>query len=407
MPGLDIAVVGGSIGGLTAACLLRDGGHRVAVYERSEKPLAERGAGIGLLETTGRYLVERTGLALDDISIETGAIRYLRRDGSVATESPHRYRFSSWNTVYRNLLDHWRAPSPSGSGPVVEGGPYHLSHEVRDVEQGSDDVRLRFASGATTEADLAVFADGIGSRARALLAPTVQPRYAGYVAWRGVIPEAELSAATRQVFDDAITYYLYANSHILVYPIPAVDGSLDRDRRLINVVWYRNYASGDDLDHLLTDVDGSPRELSIPPGRVAPVHLAEARATAAARLPAPIAEVVCAIDELFVQVILDVEVDRIAYDRVCLIGDAAFAVRPHAAAGTAKACDDGWTLAAALAGQDRADAARALAAWEGPQLDLGRRLLERTRAIGRRSQVDNTWEVGDPDLIFGLYRPGH
>ena len=34
--------------------------------------------------------------------------------------------------------------------------------------------------------------------------------------------------------------------------------------------------------------------------------------------------------------------------RVALIGDAACAARPHAAAGTAKAAADGWALAAAL-----------------------------------------------------------
>jgi len=33
-------------------------------------------------------------------------------------------------------------------------------------------------------------------------------------------------------------------------------------------------------------------------------------------------------------------------------------------------------------------------------------LLERTRSIGRRSQFDGTWRAGDPELIFGLRRPG-
>ena len=42
------------------------------------------------------------------------------------------------------------------------------------------------------------------------------------------------------------------------------------------------------------------------------------------------------------QVIFDIEVPRMAFGRVCLIGDAAFAVRPHIAAGTAKAASDAW-----------------------------------------------------------------
>ena len=58
---MDIAVVGGSLGGLTAACLLADAGHDVTVYERSPAELEERGAGIGFLPATYRYLVEHGG----------------------------------------------------------------------------------------------------------------------------------------------------------------------------------------------------------------------------------------------------------------------------------------------------------------------------------------------------------
>jgi len=48
----------------------------------------------------------------------------------------------------------------------------------------------------------------------------------------------------------------------------------------------------------------------------------------------------------------------------------------------------------------------ALARWEPGQVALGAQLLERTRRIGRRSQVDGTWVPGDPELIFGLRGPG-
>ena len=92
------------------------------------------------------------------------------------------------------------------------------------------------------------------------------------------------------------------------------------------------------------------------------------------------------------------------FGRVCLIGDAAWVVRPHAAAGTAKAAADGWALAEAIAKDD--DIPGALATWETGQLALGRQLLERTRRIGARSQLDCNWVPGDPELIFGLRGPG-
>jgi 2,6-dihydroxypyridine 3-monooxygenase len=387
---VDIAVVGGSLGGLTAACLLADAGHRVAIYERSTTELEERGAGIGFLPATYRYLVERAGVCLDDVAVRTSRIRYLARDGTVVHDEEHPYLFSSWNTVYRQML------------ACFDRSTYRLAHELVDIEL--EPLTLGFSNGVMIQPDLAVFADGVGSTARAALLPESTPVYSGYVAWRGVVPESELSDATRRALDDAITYYVYANSHVLVYPIPGRDGSVAPGERLVNIVWYRNYLAGDDLDDLLVDGRGARREVSVPPGALRAEHVAEARAVAVARLPAPVAEVVLAVADLFVQVVLDLEVPRMAFGRACLLGDAAFVVRPHAAAGTAKAADDAWMLRDALDAHP-GDPIAALAAWEPGQLTLGRSLLARTRAIGRRSQIDGNWRAGDPELIFGLHGP--
>ena len=99
-----VAIAGGSLGGLTTGLVLRDPGLDVTVFERSPAELQERGAGIGLLPDTYRYLVERAGVPLDEISTRTTHIRYLVRDGDVVHDDAHVYRFSSWNTVYRRLL---------------------------------------------------------------------------------------------------------------------------------------------------------------------------------------------------------------------------------------------------------------------------------------------------------------
>jgi 2,6-dihydroxypyridine 3-monooxygenase len=270
--------------------------------------------------------------------------------------------------------------------------------------EGDKSVEVRFADGSAQRADLLVCADGVSSTARARLLPAARPAYSGYVAWRGMVPEASLDATTRAALDDAITYYVYANSHVLVYPMPGPNGSIASGERLINFVWYRNYLEGNDLDELLIDATGQRRDTSLPPGAVREPHVQEMRAVASSRLPAALAQVVCCTAQPFVQVIFDIDVPRMAFGRVCLIGDAAFAVRPHAAAGTAKAAADAWSLAEALG--CHADVATALTDWEPRQLALGRQLLERTRRIGRRSQFDGNWVPGDPELIFGLRSPG-
>ncbi len=415
MTPLRVAVVGGSLGGLTAACLLRDAGHDVTVFERSGHELEERGAGIGFLEMSSRYLVERAGLSLDEVSITTDHIRYLGRDGSVIHDQRHRYRFSSWNTVYRRLLAHWGRDHYLLGHEMVGFDQDRHQVQGQDKDQGQDQERHRDQDRGVgpvvvdfgdrqVEADLLVCADGVGSTARQRLQPDAAQAYAGYVAWRGMVAERHLPADLASALGDAITYHVYANSHILAYPIPGLDGSVDPGDRLVNFVWYRNYLAGGDLDDLLTDRLGVRRELSVPPGLAADHHLAELRATATARLPPVLAELVVRTAEPFLQVIHDIEVERMAFGRVCLLGDAAFSVRPHAAAGTAKAAADGWALAEALDGCD--DVVAALARWEERQLELGRALLDRTRRIGSRSQLHNTWEPGDPELIFGLEGPG-
>ena len=93
-----------------------------------------------------------------------------------------------------------------------------------------------------------------------------------------------------------------------------------------------------------------------------------------------------------------------AFGRICLIGDAAFALRPHIGVGTAKAADDAWQLGTALLGATAEYVRDRLRAWETQQLPVARRALQRARVAGRSLQ-DGTWPVGEPPP-FGLQVPG-
>ena len=389
-----VIVMGGSIGGLTAALVLRDIGCDVRVLERSSAALQARGAGIAALEATLRYLTERGGRKQADVCSATDWIRFLRPDGSVRHEQRHRYLFSSWNTIYTSLLD------------LFDPGRYLLGHEVTGFSQAGDGVRVTLADGTGADADLLVCADGVSSLARARLLPQVRPSYSGYVAWRGTLPEQALPDAARRRFGDAITYQVLKDSHILVYPIPGPGGALTAGDRLVNFVWYVNVAEGAELEELMTGRDGIRRTASLPPGAATEQAVTAVRQAAAAELAPPITQVVTGAAEPFVQVVYDIAVPRMVFGRACLIGDAAFAVRPHAAAGTAKAAADGWALAAELAAAG-GNVPTALASWEGQQVTLGRDLLARCRDIGDSSQFGGGFRPGDQRLIFGLYGPGN
>jgi len=387
-----VSIVGGSIGGLYAACLLRDSGHDVNVYERSDKKLEQRGAGIGLLEETSKYITEYLKIPKNQFSIQTDRIRYLDRYNKIIYEKNHKYFFSSWNAVYRHLH------------AAFGDDRYHLGKECVEWELDTDSPTITFSDGLKTSSDLVIFADGVGSHARERLQPDVKRTYAGYVAWRGMVPENSLSKVNSEFLGNAITYYVYANSHILVYPIPGLDGSCKKGERLINFVWYRNYASGSELKSLLTDIHGEVRDVSVPPGLVSNIHSKEARAHAEARLPESISEVILGVEHLFIQVVYDIIVKKMIFNHSCLLGDAANIARPHAAAGTAKAAEDAWVLSHALNHSDSLN--EALMKYEEKQLALGRQLVERTRQIGARSQINNNWEPEDPLFLFGLKEPG-
>lgn len=388
---LRVVVVGGSLAGLTAACLLRDAGCDVVVLERSRSDLSASGAGIVVQPDTIRYF-ERTPLTLDDVSVAAHVLRYLAQDGSIAFEEPRRTRFTSWNTLYRGLRD------------AFDDARYRKGSEVVAYDPSGS---VQLAGGEVLAGDLVVIADGLTSAGRAVVAPGCGPRYAGYVGWRGTVAATALSTATRRALADAMVYEVVGGSdpgHIVAYAIPNPDGGTAAGDQLLNYVWYRNVAE-DDLSRVMTDSSGVARPLSIPAGQLPEATADALRASARDQLAPALAEMVVRTPAPFVQVIVDIESERMVRGRLALIGDAAFTARPHAAAGTAKAAADAWTLTSALT-TAAGDVDAALAGWEPVQLALGRALVARSRDRGERSQFRGTWVPGDPDLRLGLYAPG-
>ena len=136
----------------------------------------------------------------------------------------------------------------------------------------------------------------------------------------------------------------------------------------------------------------------MPAGMVPDELRAEVHASAARELHPRFVELVQGTPNPFIQTILDVAVPRMAFRRACLLGDAAFVVRPHTAAATAKAAADATALAAALVAEP-GDPEAALQAWEARQLENGRGLVDRGIALGRRS-VERRDNAGPHSGIF-------
>jgi 2,6-dihydroxypyridine 3-monooxygenase len=200
-----------------------------------------------------------------------------------------------------------------------------------------------------------------------------------------------------------VVYHVLPQGHLLTYPIPVVDRTPGERQIFVNWLWYEKVNGGPDLAALMTDQGGIVRDVSLKPGAVRAEHIAALRQAGVELLPPLLSDLISKTEQPFIQAVMDCYVPRMAFGRVCLMGDAAFVARPHAAAGTAKAAEDGWQLSQALVASGW-DVEVALQRWESKQLDVGRKLVERSRQAGYQLQ-NGTWPVGRP-LAFGLYETG-
>lgn len=366
-------VIGGSLSGLFAGILLRSVGWQVDIYERSPHALDSRGGGV-VLQPDVEEALQRAGVSYEaPLGVVAHERYYLNRDGSIAQPMAMRQTLTSWNLLYGTMRRHFPAEH------------YHPGKELTRIQQAGAKVTATFANGTNEVGDLLVGADGPASTMRRLLLPDYAPQYAGYVAYRGLVDEPDLDAATAKLLTERFVFYQFPNSHILQYVIPGEDESLTSGERRFNWVWYVNYDQATELPAILTDRHGQRRDYAIAPGMIHPTVEREMRAYADRVLPPPFQKLVAATQNPFVQAILDLGVPQMAFDRIALIGDAAFIPRPHTAASTAKAAANAIALMDALVDAHH-DVPQALQAWEGSQLALGMRLWKSGEALGERSQ---------------------
>src|SRR5204863_2930430 len=119
---------------------------------------------------------------------------------------------------------------------------YHQGRELVGIETIAGKVRARFAEGTSIEADLIVGADGFRSTVRALLAPQIVPRYAGYVAWRGLVEEGDLPPKFRDETFAKFAFCFPPGGQFIGYPVAGADDSLTPGRRRYNFLWYKHLA---------------------------------------------------------------------------------------------------------------------------------------------------------------------
>ena len=354
--------------GLFAALCLRQRRWEVDVCERSPAPLTGRGAGIMTHPEMRRALADLGLDASHDFGVPIGQRLAFDATGRVIAELACPQTATSWNRLYEMLTRAFGRER------------YHLRKDLRRVSQGEGEVTAHFADGGAQSAELLIGADGLRSAVRGELSPHVQPRYAGYVAWRGLATESTtVKALTQEVFD-ALAFYLPPGEQFLGYPVAGPGNDLRPGQRSWNIVWYRPAHEASQVPRLLTDESGYTHELSIPPPLIARSVIAEMRVAAERLLPPQFRTVMRGLEQPFLQPIYDLESSAMAFGRVALAGDAAFVIRPHVGGGVVKAIEDAVALAAAL--DEHETVAAALSAYQAQRIGVGRRYIAQARRLG-------------------------
>jgi 2-polyprenyl-6-methoxyphenol hydroxylase-like FAD-dependent oxidoreductase len=186
--GKKIAVIGGGPGGLTLARLLQQSGAQVTVYERDRSRSARvQGSALDLHEHSGLAALEAAGLI----------------EAFWANHRPDLDRLRLTDSSGKVLHDHPRKMSGAGKRPEIERGPLRdilldslqpgtvqWNFKLESAQIQGEQVLLRFASGETAWADIAIGSDGANSRLRELVTP-VRPEYVGVSLVECLVPSAK------------------------------------------------------------------------------------------------------------------------------------------------------------------------------------------------------------------------
>lgn len=373
-------IVGGSLGGLFAANLLRRAGWDVLVCERAGEALSGRGAGLvshpalfAALAAAGVKVDPREPYSDSDLGVFVPDRRVFSSDGSIIAQHAYPQVLASWPRLYEVLRN-----------ALPKRCYRHAANCVR-VETGDAHATAYFAGDGIEIADLIVAADGLRSTIRAQLAPSARAAYAGYIAWRGLVEEASLTPATWAALGNTFGFCLPEGEQILGYPVRV--GA----HRAYNFVWYRPVDDAA-LRAMLSDADGRVHPEGIAPPLIRAELIAAMRDTAQRLLAPAFAEVVTRTKQPFFQPISDLISDRLVFGRTVLLGDAAFVARPHVGMGVTKAASDAMALVDALR-ETHDDVAAALADYERIRVEAGCAVVERGRQLGAYMQAQSTSAV--------------
>ncbi len=347
---MNIAILGAGIAGLTTAISLRQAGHAVTVFESAP---SIRGVGAGLILAVNAMQVYRRlglheailarGRNLEFFNVDARTGRRLNRIDGVELTRRH---------GAPNVAIH-RRDLHAVLLAQLDPAHVHAGKRAARTEETAGTVTVHFDDGSRRSCDAVVAADGIHSAIRRQLVPAARERYAGYTCWRAVVAAPELDS--RETTE--------------TWGRPGRFGAVP-------------LAGGD--TYWFACVNAPARDTRLQAWRVADLQ------AHFSGYPEPIPRLLAATrdtDLLWNDINDLAPLDRFAFGRTVLVGDAAHATTPNMGQGACQAVEDAWVLADCLRAQPNPDAA--FAAFEQRRLARTRWIVESSWNLGKIAQWEN------------------
>ena len=370
---MRVAIVGGGVGGLTAAAALARKGIECTVFEQAREPPV---AGASLqLGPNALRLMDEIGLlpALREIGVRPDAVDFVRwADGSLLLHTP----------LGPAMEEHFGAPQLDFYRPdlhrvllgALAPGTVRPGIAVAAVEQTDAAVTLELADGSQRRADVVVAADGIRSPIRQQLAGADEPEFSGTVVYRGVLPREH----ALELHPHHINYYwLGPYRHGVSYWISAGE-LLAVNCGVQHAEWAReSWTLEAPAEEALEYFAGWDE------GLLERIRCCETMLRGAVFVRRPL--------------------EHWSYGRVTLLGDAAHAMEPFQAQGAAQAVEDAYVLAECLADQPE-DPVGALRRYEIIRMSRAVELQDSSHAAAESFYLPDGEEQRRRDAVYSTLR---
>lgn len=319
-----VIILGAGIGGICAALAFAKAGINYELYEQAPE-FTDAGAGIQVW-VKGMRALEQLGLAgeVRGSGSDVRLHQFLNANGRPLYDVPlaeFAARYSSPLPVM--ITRHHLIAALSGA---VESSTVSFGKKAVDVQENQDGVIVRFDDGTETHGDLLIAADGINSKVRQKILPTIKIRTAGYRYARSLVRHEHPFG------NNSFTMVIGRGNRFAV-------GDCGNGV-LYWLVGLKKPTLGLDAPKDLLKKDLLSRFRSFPEGVASIIEHTEA-------------------DELIHHTVRDVEpIERWGSGRIILLGDAAHATTPNLGRGSGEAMVDALVLSELLAGADLRDRAR-------------------------------------------------